>query len=198
MMEQPMLGRIKQWTVGPNRYRLAFFGGFIGLAALVYGTQVLMHYVQQLQEPVLGEISTSGPSGQPLQPGLLSGAQSAQLNALLEMNQLITTLGTALIGALGFLLGYRKTEFTPSELWPAFASFACVAASILFGYESYWHIIDMLQSAQNIGWFDVTSGVIPVDREFHFFFFVLGVVFFADFAFHVLNKKESAANASSS
>jgi hypothetical protein len=54
----------------------------------------------------------------------------------------------------------------------------------------------MLQNAQTIGWFDVTSGVITVDREFHFLLFVLGVFFFADFAFHELNQG-GAADASS-
>jgi hypothetical protein len=191
-MEQPMLERIKQWMVRPKMTRLAFYAGCIGLAVLAYGIEVHMQNSQQ----VLGEISSSGSSGQLTQPGSISNAQQAQLSALLEMNQLITTLGTTLMGALGFLLANRKAASKSRGLWAAFASFASVGLSIYFGYRAYRDIIEMLQNAQNIGWFDVISGVIAVDRECHFLFFVLGVFFFADFAFHELNQG-GAADASS-
>jgi hypothetical protein len=187
-MERPMFERIKRWIVSPKTNRFAFYVGCIVLAVLAYGIEVHMQNSQQ----VLGEIST----GQLSQPGSISSAQQAQLSALLEMNQLITTLGTTLMGALGFLLANRKPNSKSRQLWAAFASFASVGLSIYFGYRAYKDIIDMLQNAQNIGWFDVTSGVIAVDRECHFLLFVLGVFFFADFAFHELNQ-EGAADASS-
>jgi hypothetical protein len=187
-VEQPVLEQIKQWMVRPKMTRLAFYVGCVGLAVLAYGIEVHMQNSQQ----VLGEIST----GQLSQPGSISSAQQAQLSALLEMNQLITTLGTTLMGALGFLLANRKAASKSRGLWAAFASFASVGLSIYFGYRAYRDIIEMLQNAQNIGWFDVISGVIAVDRECHFLFFVLGVFFFADFAFHELNQG-GAADASS-
>ncbi len=166
-------------------FRLSFYVGCIVLSALAFGVE---YHMQNATTGVLAQV-------QPQQPGSISDAEKAQLSALLQMNQLITTLGTTLMGALGFLLANRKTTSGSRGFWAAAASFACVGLSIYFGYNAYKGIINMLQSAQDIGFFDVTHGVIPEERACHFFFFVLGVFFFADFAFHEFSQ-EGAANAS--
>lgn len=165
--------------------RLAFYVGCVVLSALAYGVEYHM------QNPTNGLVAIPSES-QLQQPGSVSDAEKARLSALLQMNQLITTLGTTLMGALGFLLANRKTGSGARGLWAAGASFACVGLSIYYGYNAYKSIISMLQNVQYIGWFDVVDGVIPKERAGHFFFFVLGVFFFADFAFHELNQKGAA------
>ena len=173
-------------ALSPRASRLAFYVGCIVLAAAVYGIEVRM---QNPQPQILGEIPNSDSSGEIA--GTINNVEQAQLNALLEMNRLITTLGTTLMGALGFLLANRKARSRLREMWAAFASFVCVGISIFYGYEAYQDIITMLQNKLKINWFDLTSGMIPVDRALHFVFFVLGVFFFADFAFHELNREGS-------
>jgi hypothetical protein len=182
VMEQPIPEQTKQSITRRKMPRLAFYVGCIVLSALAYGVE---YHMQQSTNGVIAQV-------QPQQPGQISDAEKAQLSALLQMNQLITTLGTTLMGALGFLLANRKTGSGARALWAAGASFACVGLSIYFGYNAYKGVINMLQSAQDIGWFDVTHGDIPKERACHFFFFVLGVFFFADFAFNELNQGGAA------
>jgi hypothetical protein len=181
-MEQPITEQSKQWITRRRLSRIAFYVGCVVLSALAYGVESRM---QQSTNGVIAQVQTQT-------PGSVSDAQKAQLSAFLQMNQLITTLGTTLIGALGFLLASRRKGAGSRGLWAAAASFACVGLSIYFGYNGYKGVINMLQSAQDIGWFDVTHGVIPEERGAHFFFFVLGVFFFADFAFQEFNQRGAA------
>jgi hypothetical protein len=53
----------------------------------------------------------------------LNGVEKAQLDAFSSMNGLLTTLGTGLMGALGFLLARRRSSHQLRELIPAFLSF---------------------------------------------------------------------------
>lgn len=164
---------IKLGILGPKTARLAFYVGCIVLATIVWKTEV---YKQYNTADVLGVLPTSNSPDQ---------LQQAQLNAFLEMNRLVTTLGTTLLGALGFFLSNRKANSERGELWAAFASFVCVALSLYYGYRGYMDLIGML----NNNTFDLGGSLISWDRELHFNLFLLGVFFFADFAFHELNRE---------
>jgi len=113
----------------------------------------------------------------------LSASQAKQLDAFLEMNRLVTTLGTGLLGAIGFLLANGRNAGSPArELWAAIASAICVGVSLLSGYVVYQSILWMLES----GFFNLNNPEILWVHHAHFYSFLLGVVFFAEFAFHDL------------
>lgn len=117
---------------------------------------------------------------------VLDSIKERQLDAYLEMNRLLTTLGTTLLGALGFLLfGREKGGQLTRHRWAAFVSVFCVAISIFFGYVAYLFILSMLGN----GLFDLTSLNVHWAQQAHFYTFLAGVVFFADFAFCNLNQE---------
>lgn len=179
-------------TLSPRASRLVFYVACILLAVCVYGIE---YHLQNPQPQILGEVPVTDSSGE--KPGSINSVEQQQLSALLEMNRLITTLGTTLMGALGFLLANHRAHSRLRDMWAAFASFVCVGLSVFYGYEAYQDIIVMLQNKLKLNWFDLTSGTIPIDRALHFAFFVLAVFFFADFAFHELNREGPAHAAKS-
>jgi hypothetical protein len=124
---------------------------------------------------------------EPLIPSL-SNEQGRELDALLEMNRLITTLGTGLLAAIGFLMvNVRQAKRGTEALWAACGSAICVGLSLFFGYVVYLGIISMLQNQ----YFDLDVGPILWARQAHFYSFLLGVVLFGDFAFHNLYVEEA-------
>lgn len=151
-------------------FRLAFYMAAVGFILAVWQFQA--HMAGTFIEPLV----TS-----------LSSLQERELDALLDMNSLITTLGTGLLGALGFLLmnGRRLYRGTAAK-WLAFGSAVCVALSLFFGYVVYLGIIAMLENEI----FDLDIPAIFWARQAHFYSFLLAVVLFGDFAFHSLNVEE--------
>src|SRR5579863_940298 len=113
----------------------------------------------------------------------LNSLQERELDALLELNGLITTLGTGLLGALGFvLINGGSHNLRPGSKWLAVGSAICVALSLFFGYVVYLGIISMLENTI----FDLDIPPIFWARQAHFYSFLLAVVLFGDFAFHTL------------
>jgi hypothetical protein len=128
-------------------------------------------------------------AGQYIEPFVesLTTAQGRQLDAFLEMNRLLITLGTALLGATGFLLvNGHKMEAGSRALWTAFLSAVCVGLSVFFGYLVYLSVLWMLESQ----FFDLNNPRVLWPRQAHFYSFLLGVVFFTDFAFHQLREEQ--------
>jgi hypothetical protein len=162
-------------TIGrPGTARLAFYIGAIVLGMVVWAGEVYMQNRPQILGSSISELD-------PL--------QEKQLDAFLEMNRLLTTLGTTLLGALGFfLVSRRKPGSSPPDLWAAFASAICVGLSLYFGYRAYEDIIGMFQPPYRT--FDLTATMISWDRYAHFYTFLLGVFFFADFALHQLSPED--------
>jgi hypothetical protein len=160
-------------------FRLVFYMGATGFVLAVW--QYQQHITGNWIEPLVSNLNT---------------AQEKELDALLEMNRLITTLGTGLLGAIGFLLiNVRRANRGSVALWAACASAVCVGLSLFFGYVVYLGIIAMLQNQ----FFDLDIRPILWARQAHFYTFLLGVVLFGDFAFHNLqvengnNGKQTAA-----
>jgi hypothetical protein len=154
--------------------RLGFYISVIVFAVVVWRTEVFI----QNRPQVYGELISD-----------LSPLQEKQLGAFLEMNRLLITLGTALLGAMGFLLvNAHKARSSARQLSPAFASAFFVGLSIYYGYRAYEDLVIMLQPPDPT--FDLNGYLIAWDRHAHFFTFLLGVFFFADFAFRQLTRED--------
>ena len=154
-------------------FRLGMYIGLLVLAAIVWKLEVFI----QSRVTVYGFIGSPGGHVS------LTDFKAKQLEAYLEMSRLLTTLGTTLLGAMGFLLVTRlKSKYPPQELWAAFACAVCVGLSLYYGYAGYQDILRMLQyEAVNFNRYDISF-----DRHAHFYAFLLGVFLFTDFAFHNL------------
>lgn len=152
-------------------FRLVFYVGATGFILAVW----------QYQRHVTGNWI------EPLTPSLSTG-QDRELSALLEMNRLITGLGTGLFAAIGFLLvNMRRANRGLEALWAACCSSICVGFSLFFGYVVYLGVISMLQNQ----YFDLNVGPILWARQAHFYTFLLAVVLFGDFAFRNLHVEDS-------
>jgi hypothetical protein len=153
-------------------FRFVFY---VVAAVFIFSVVALQRSIGVGIEPVVGSPS----------PG-----QQRELDALLEMNHLITTLCTGLLGGLGFLLvNGRKSRRRSVTLWAAFGSAVCVGCSLFFGYVLYLAIISMLQ----FGFFNLNNPQILWARQAHFYSFLLAVVLFGDFAFHNLSGEDQHA-----
>jgi hypothetical protein len=124
-------------------------------------------------------ISAYGVHGAPITT--LTDTEKQALNAFLDMNSLLTTLTTGLLGALGFLLlNGRKVRYEAAAKWLAFGSAVSAALSLYFGYVVYLAISDMLGSGEPL---DFTASQIVWPRQAHFYTFLLAALLFGDFAF---------------
>src|SRR5208282_5033611 len=97
---------MKRATVPAGMGRLRFYSGIVVLVVAVIGYQWFMQNRVQVYGPSISE---------------LTALQEKQLEAFLGMNQLLIALGTALFGALGFLLTKRRNA-SVRQLWPAVGS----------------------------------------------------------------------------
>ncbi len=108
-----------------------------------------------------------------------NGVQTQQIQAYLEINRLLTTLGTTLLGAVFYLLSGGTKFVWTCRRWAALTGMIFVAISIFFGYVAYSFIISVLQD----GRCDVSTLYPHWAQQTHFYTFFLGVVFFADFTY---------------
>jgi hypothetical protein len=150
-------------------FRIALYGGALVLILALWQVQRLIS--QNFFEPALTDSSF---------------VENSQLNALLDQNNLLTTLCTGLLGALGFLLihGRDASRWTGAK-WFGIASAACSVLSLLFGYMVYLALLDMLRNQM----FDLSMPAMWV-RYAQFYFFLLAVMLFGDFAFQTLYMEE--------
>jgi hypothetical protein len=114
--------------------------------------------------------------------------QQMGLQAISEMNTLLTTLATALLGALGLLLssGARNGP-RPRHLWSAFISASLVGVSIYFGYVVHLHVLWMIKYEN----FDPNGLMYILPSYSQFYTLLLAVFFFADFAVHDLIEEKA-------
>jgi hypothetical protein len=110
------------------------------------------------------------------------------VEAYLEVNRLLTTLGTTVLGALGFVLFRRGTvDARMPRLWAAMAGALLVAVSIFFGYVAYNFLVAILQTG-SIDFTDPSSRPLIISQQIHFYSFLVGIIFLADFVFHNVRK----------
>jgi hypothetical protein len=126
--------------------------------------------------------------------GIISSSQAEMtswdakaIDAASQTNSLLTTLGTAMLGAIGLLLINHSARHRPRHLWSAMGSSVCVGISIYFGYVGY---LEVLAATTN------HSPINPYNASFlgpsraQFYALLLAALLFADFTFHELTKKE--------
>lgn len=159
----------------PDVGRFAFYLAVIALAVLVWRLQSSM-FSQSYIEAQIEDLT-------PL--------EARQLDAFLQMNSLLVTLGTAVMGALGFLIGAGKRSLSWRELLPASVSAVLAGCSLYFGYLAYQGILWMLQSS----FFDLDNPAIQWTRRAHFYTLLGSAFFFADFMIHALGKDDAHEDA---
>jgi hypothetical protein len=113
--------------------------------------------------------------------------QEKAVDAFLEMNRLLTTLATTLLGAMGLLLfgGFRGRSCS-RELWAAIAGAVSVSLSIYYGYVAYLTVISMLAA----GSFDPYSSQLLKAQYAHFYTFLVGVILFAGFVYKNMSTED--------
>jgi hypothetical protein len=117
----------------------------------------------------------------------LSSLKQAQLNALYNIDNLVTSLATAVLGGIGFfLVDGRKVKRWSAAMWVAIASAGCAAFSLYLGYVVYLALLDMLKNEI----FNPDLPAILWARQAQFYFFLLAVALFGDFAFQALNTED--------
>jgi hypothetical protein len=156
----------------PGIGRVRFYIGTIVLIAAVLAYQHFMQNRSQVYGPSIDALTV---------------LQEKQLEAFLSMNQLLIALGTAMFGAMGFLLARNpRPHSAPRELWAAVGSAICVGLSLYFGYKSYDDVLFMLQQST----FDLYGTLVLGDRVAHFATLMAGAFLFADFAFHEMSRED--------
>jgi len=138
--------------------RFGFYFGAIMIAVAVWGIEYHMQ---------------SGPTIYEATP-----TQDKAVDAFSEMNRLLITLGTSLLGAMGLLLssGFRGRDCS-RDLWAAITGAVFVAASIYYGYVANLIVITMVAA----GNFDPYNSALVRTHSLHFGTFLAGVILFAGF-----------------
>lgn len=155
---------------------LGFYVVVVVVAILAWAGQSYMNHRAEVDLAAQGGIA-----GQVAER--MDGLQAKTLDAFLDVNQQVTTLGTALLGGVFYLLFNSGKGFAwKQRKWAAVMGVLFVAISIFFGYVAYIFVIAALGNGNP----DATASKSYWAEQAHFYTFLLGVVFFADFVFHNL------------
>jgi hypothetical protein len=104
-----------------------------------------------------------------------------------EATRLLITLASALLGALGLLLGDRFAGGgTPRHLWSAFACALSAGVSLYYGYVVHMHLLGMI----GLHAFEPTSEIFLNPSHKQFYALLAAAAFLADFAFHNFGRGE--------
>jgi hypothetical protein len=158
-------------------YRFRFYVLAVLVAA---GVALFQHWMNKIAS---GDIISSTNLGQ---GGIIPPGEAGALDAYAAMSGLLTTLATALLGALGYLL-INAPQAAPHLRQGASAVGSALFAvlSLYFGYVSHLTVL----SATYINWFSPYAfGVVWPSRS-QFYTLLFAVFLFADFAFRVLSKE---------
>ena len=124
--------------------RMGFYFAVVLAVLIVWQIQRYMNLKSFGPGVIIASSSSSTPSASD-QMGLQWDQMGLQVVS--EKDSLLTTLGTAMMGALGFLLvGGPRTRTRPRHQWSAFVSALCVGVSLYFGYVSHLHVLWMIKS----------------------------------------------------
>lgn len=156
-----------------GRRRLTRFGFYA--AVLVIAAAVL-----QIQRYYSTSFFSS-PSDSPSQ------WQQTAIQVASETTRLLITLGTALLGGLGLLLGSRGSDSPkPRHLWSAFLSAMAAGLSLYFGYVVHLRVLWMVTSKT----FDPTTDFFVIPSQCQFYALLVGAFFFGIFAVHTLREEK--------
>jgi hypothetical protein len=159
-----------------------FYVVVIIVASLAWASQSYM----QLQAQKDLEAELSGQGG--VVGAVTSDLEKKSIDALLDVNQLVTTLGTALLGGVFYLLFESRRGFAwIQRKWAVVVGVLLVSVSIYYGYVAENFVIWTLTYGN-----PPFMGPICTSAEhIHFYTFLLSVIFFADFIFHNLPEELS-------
>jgi hypothetical protein len=116
----------------------------------------------------------------------LDSLQTKELDAFLDLNQQVTTLETALMGGVFYVLFNSPKGSLWRHRGSALMGALLISVSIYFGFVSYSYFIVTLQNGNP----DPTTGLTRMAQQAHFYTFLLGVIFFANFIFHNLPEED--------
>src|ERR1700730_12531017 len=160
----------------PRTARVGFYVAIILLVAIVWGVQRHMDVIAFGPNTIIS-----------YSPGKPNQWQQMGLQAVSEMNSLLTTLATAMLGGVGLLLAKREpARPRPRHLWSAFIIAGFVAISLYFGYVGHLHVLWMIKNET----FDPYSLMYLLPSHSQFYALIVGVFFFADFAVHDLSEEK--------
>lgn len=150
----------KSMTGSPLTVSVAFYIGVVGLA---FAVGILTYYINN-RPYVVAQVSD---------PAALSRAEDAYAN----VGNLLTTLATGLLAAIGWFFTSLPKRHSVRDLWPAIAGVVFACLSIYFGYISSQNVQWLIENS--IATLDLAKVQLP--RQFQFFAILLSVFFFADF-----------------
>jgi hypothetical protein len=160
-----------------------FYAAVVLVVLSVWTVQVHV-YRQVFSAP--GTIFSASP-GTPAAPSQPSDWQKMSVQAMTESNRLLTTLATAMLGALGLLVGSKAQDGSGSgHMWAAFLGALSGTLSLYFGYVSHLNLLAMI-SNQNPNPYD---HVYLFSSHAQFYTLIAGAFFLADFAAHYMSQEK--------
>ena len=157
--------------------RTWFYVAAIALVAAVWGLQIFMYHLAYTN-PIISEVS-----GVPDKP---SDWQKMSMSVMTDTNGLLTTLATALLGALGLMVGRKVSGGAgPRHMWAAFLAALGAVLSLYFGYTSHLNLLGMISNEN----FSAYNRLYMFYRGAQFYSLLAGTFFFADYAVHDFNRE---------
>lgn len=126
-------------------------------------------------------------AGTPAAPTPPSDWQKMSVQAMTESNRLLTTLATAMLGALGLLVGSKAQDGSGSRhMWAAFLAALGGTLSLYFGYMSHLNLLAMISNQRP----DPYDPVYLFSSHAQFYTLLAGAFFLADFAAHYTSQEK--------
>jgi hypothetical protein len=157
--------------------RLWFYVSVVILVLSVWGIQN-HEFRRRYGQPVVF-------SGTPDTP-TPSDWQKMLTDAMTQANAQATSLGTALLGALGLLIGRARNGSKFRHVWAALLAATGAVLSLYFGYMGHVYILSMIYTHLS----DPNDPVYSFLNGAQFYTLLAGAFFFADFAFHDLSGED--------
>jgi hypothetical protein len=160
--------------------RTWFYIAVLLLVLTVWGLQVRIYH-QAFQPPSALSPVITELSGTPAMP---NDWQKMSMQAMTDTNGLLTTLATALLGALGLMMGRKVSGGAGARhMWAAFLGAIGAGLSLYFGYVSHLNLLAMISNET----FDSYNRLYLFFSHAQFYSLLAGTFFFADFAVHDFN-----------
>ena len=160
--------------------KIRFYGVFVILAASVWAVHHFTnHFAFGVPGTIFGVTDPSSPADWP----------STTVEVMTDIDALLTTLATALLGAVGLLIVKAGGS---SHKWAAFLAAISGGVSLYCGYQCHCFVLTMVQLSETLGnlaFLGPYENVYTIYRDIQFFTLLAGAVFLADFAFHDLGEE---------
>lgn len=156
--------------------KIRFYSVFAILAAIVWAVN---HYANHVIFGAPGTIfGATDPSSSVDWPFIT-------VKAMTDANALLTSLATALLGAVGLLIVKARDSSKSAHMWAAFLAAISGGVSLYGGYQCHCFVLTMIAYQTFSGAYE---DAYLIYRDIQFFALLAGAVFLADFAFHGLGE----------